>query len=362
VVFHRASGLTAADLAVMRKDFAYFTSNPPQHTAPPVWGGPPSDPRSPDHRVATFSMAILSVNQDTVKAAVDSMRQHLGLGAAGLDIRVTGPAGLLDDIMGLVSSIDGLILGATLLLVLVLLLLIYRSPLLALLPIVTVALAYTVAGGLVYLLAKNAGLTLNGEAGFLLPVLMFGAGTDYSLLLINRYREELHRNADKHAAMAETLRTESPAVLSSGSTVLLAMLVLLLASLRSTHNFGPVLAIGIGAALLAGLTLLPALLQVVGRPAFWPMIPRVEPERVKASGLWSRVARIVSTHTGTVLVGTLVLLVLLGLGTTTISEQQNELNGFRSPSQGTEGFSYIQASLPAGLLAPTSIVVHPASA
>ncbi|HVA92987.1 MAG TPA: MMPL family transporter, partial [Chloroflexota bacterium] len=206
--------------------------------------------------------------------AIDAIRARVGHGGDGLTIRVTGPAAFLVDTLKSFSSIDGLILGITVSLVLVLLLLIYRSPLLPLLPLASVGTAYMIVAAILYLLATHAGLTVDGQSASVLPVLMFGAGTDYALLLVARYREELHVTADRHAAMANTLRKAGPALLSSGSTVLAAMLTLLLATLRSTHNLGPILAIGIAFTLLAGLTLFPALLQIVGPAAFWPATPK----------------------------------------------------------------------------------------
>ena len=138
---------------------------------------------------------------------------------------------------------------------------------LSLIPIVVVALAYQVASGFIYLYA-DAGNSVSSNSTTILVVLMFGVGTDYCLLLVSRYREELHRIEDKHEAMQRALRRAGPALLASGCTVISAMLVLLLAEAGSTKTLGPVSAIGVAAVLLAGMTLLPALLTIAGRRGF----------------------------------------------------------------------------------------------
>lgn len=214
VVFHRAAGLTPQDLARFRADVAYFKGpHRPSAAEPPVPGR-----LSADGKVVTFTMAIASSDALEIQKTVDDIRQYLGTGADGFDIRLTGPAGILVDAVKVFSSISGVVLATTLVLVLVLLLLIYRSPIIALIPLITVGAAYSVAAAILYFLATDAGLTVNGQSGGILPVLMFGAGTDYALLLIARYREELCRHDDRHEAMAAALRGVSPAILSSGIT------------------------------------------------------------------------------------------------------------------------------------------------
>jgi RND superfamily putative drug exporter len=397
VVYHRASGLTAADRVRVQDDFAYFSgAGRPPYAARPIMGKPAAD-----GKLASFSMVLLTTDPTSLTRSVQLIRaivahQRLSTGelrskyptlttaqlatAAGYlahhsgergsapETAVTGPAGILVDAISSFGSIDGMVLLATVCLVLVLLLLIYRSPIIALVPLITVFAAFSIAGGIVYLLAEHAGLAVNSQAGGILPVLMFGAGTDYALLLVARYREELHRHEDRHQAMAETLRHTSPAILSSGVTVVSAMLVLLLATLRSTHNMGPVLAIGVALALLAGLTLLPALLQIVGRGAFWPRIPRVDPqqraqgETPQVGALWGRIGRRVARRPGLAIALTCVVLLACALGGLNAQERLNFMNGVRGNPESARGFSYIAASEPAGLLAPTTIVVRPASA
>ena len=186
------------------------------------------------------------------------------------------------------------LLLATLGLVLVLLLLVYRAPLLALLPLIAVGAAYMVAIGIAYLLIKGGWIVVNTEGTFLLLVLVFGAGTDYSLLLVHRYREEIQRGRPADEALPLALRETIPAVGASGGTVIAAMLVLLVADLQSTHWLGPILAIGIAVMVCSAFTLLPALLAVLGERAFWPTAGaprRPGPSAGSGSRAWSSGAR-----------------------------------------------------------------------
>src|SRR6185295_12630545 len=162
------------------------------------------------------------------------------------------------------GDLDTKLLAVTVLLVLVLLGLIYRAVLVALTPLLVVFFSYTVATAFVYLYAKS-GASVSSNGTTILIVLMFGVGTDYCLLLVSRYREELRRIEDKHEAMARAVRRAGPAILASGLTVALAMLVLALADNKGTSSLGPVFAIGVACSLIAGLTLLPTLLTIFGR-------------------------------------------------------------------------------------------------
>ena len=185
---------------------------------------------------------------------------------------MTGAAGFGADAIEVFGDINGQLLLAAGGLVLILLILIYRSPIFWTIPFFTVLFAETCARGFGYLLAE-AGVTINGQSGGILPVLVFGAGTDYALLLVSRYREELRRHDSKHEAMQLALSTAGPAILFSGLTVMAALLVLALAEVNGTAGLGPIGAMGIFLAMTFMLTMLPAALVVVGRRAFWPFVP-----------------------------------------------------------------------------------------
>ena len=206
------------------------------------------------------------------------MREYLAAHPVpGLHAYVTGPAGIAADLDKVANEAGRTLLIATLGLVLILLLLVYRAPLLALLPLIAVGAAYTVAIGIAYLVIKAGWIVVNTEGTFLLLVLVFGAGTDYSLLLVHRYREELQGGPPAAEALPTALRETVRPIASSGGTVIAAMLVLLVADLQSTHWLGPILAIGIAVMVCSAFTLLPALLAVLGERAFWPAAGAARP-------------------------------------------------------------------------------------
>ena len=198
--------------------------------------------------------------------------------------------------------------------VIVMLLLTYRSPTLLLVPLLAVIAALFTAQALIYLLAEHAGLTVNGQSAGILTVLVFGAGTDYALLLVARYREELRRHADRHEAMAFALHRAAPAILASAATVAVGMLCLSFAELNSTAGLGPVAAIGVVVTMLVMVTLLPALLVICGRWVFWPKRPGFGSPEPTADGLWAGVGRRISHRPRRVWVTTTGLLLLACLG------------------------------------------------
>jgi putative drug exporter of the RND superfamily len=232
----------------------------------------------------------------------------------GTTMYVAGPGGQAADSAAAFAGIDGKLLYSTVIVVVVILLLTYRSPLLWLLPVMSAGVALTVAQAVIYLLAKNAGLTVNGQSAGILTVLVFGAGTDYALLLVARYREELHRHEDRHEAMAVALHRATPAIIASALTVILGMLCLVFADMNSTAGLGPVAAIGIGVGLLVMITLLPALLVIFGRWMFWPRRPMFDTLEPSATGFWARVGARIAPRPRLVWVVTAVVLAIFSLG------------------------------------------------
>jgi len=226
---------------------------------------------------ALQTLATFDRGSDTFLLSPDvvaEVHEIAGDGPEGLDVYVTGQLGNAADSAEAFEGIDGTLLVATVSIVIVLLLLTYRSPVLWVLPIFSAVTALLAAQGVIYLLVDNFGLTVNAQSAGILTVLVIGAGTDYALLLVARYREELRLHAARHEAMAEALHRAGPAMLASGGTVVLGMLCLLAATMNSTQGLGPVAAIGVVVALLAMTTLLPALLVIVGRWVFWRYGPR----------------------------------------------------------------------------------------
>ena len=256
-------------------------------------------PVSEDGSTALILVRTNADDSDDIQDNVELLREIVPDSDAPegeLRAYVTGIAGIVSDSIEVFESIDTTLLLVTVALVLFLLLAIYRSPVVALVPLFVVAIAYGIAAAAVYGLVEAGAFEVNGQTTSLLIVLMFGAGTDYCLLIVSRYREELRRFEDKHEAMAHATERTAPAILSAGATVFAAMLVLTLADFKATQTMGPVLALGIAIMLLAGLTLLPALLSALGRNAFWPSIPRHGSEQAAPLGIWRRIGHFVHDH------------------------------------------------------------------
>ena len=289
------------------------------------------------------------------------LRDVTGDGGGGLRVFVTGDAGYNADFEEIFGSIDALLLGATMLLVLVLLGAIYRSPLIAITPLIVVFVAYGVAQGLIYLYAKSGGTVSDNVTGILV-VLMFGVGTDYCLLLLSRYREELRRHEDKHDAMGRAVRRAGPVILASGLTVALSMLVLLIADTRSISSLGPVMAIGVACVLLSGMTLLPAMLTIAGRRGFWPRRQSVEynPEDAEEHrrGIWRRVGDRVLQRPGLALAATVALFGAGALGLLAYKEDYSTTNFFKKPTESVDGFRALEEEFPAGASNPTTVLVE----
>lgn len=238
----------------------------------------------------------------------------------GVTTYVTGPAGISADLVTAFSGVDGLLLGVALTVVLVILLLVYRSVLLPVAVLATSLFALCVALLAVWWLARWGILLLSGQTQGILFILVIGAATDYSLLLVARYREELRAHQDAWQACWQALKGSIEPILASGGTVIAGLLTLILSDLRSNSTLGPVTAIGIAFAMASALTLLPAILVLLGRTAFWPKRPLYEPEAAAAdqgtasSGLWARIFRLLGRRPRTVWAVTTVVLLAGALG------------------------------------------------
>jgi RND superfamily putative drug exporter len=307
VVYVRDGGLTKADITKAGADAHTFAALSAVHgrVAPPQV--------SKDHRaIETVVGADLGFKSD-IQGFVDHLKTTAARGDPGLAVYVAGPAAAAADEVKIFNGIDSTLLYATLAVVVILLLLTYRSPVLWLLPIISAGVALTIAEAAIYLLTQH-GLTVNGQSGGILVVLVLGAGTDYALLLVARYREELRRHEDRHEAMAIAMRRAGPAIIASAATVIVGMLCLLVAQSADISGLGPVAAIGIGVGLLAMITLLPALLVITGRWMFWPLRPRYGSAEPTSRGIWARVGRSIDRRPRWVWTVTALLLACAWLG------------------------------------------------
>ncbi|MGZ5311073.1 MAG: MMPL family transporter [Solirubrobacterales bacterium] len=366
IVYQRDSGLTAQDREKVAADAAALGELPQEELPliePPTAPFAPGAPATLVAEDGTLAYTVLRVPTD-FDAAADwgkNVRDVTGEDSDGMQILLTGDIGFSTDAEEVFGELDRNLLLATVTLVLVLLGSIYRAVLVALTPLLVVFLAYTLAQGLIYLYAKS-GATVSSNSTSILIVLMFGVGTDYCLLLVSRYREELHRLADKHDAMSHALARTGPTILASGLTVTLAMLVLALADARNTSTLGPVAAIGVASAMLAGLTLLPALLTIFGRTGFWPRrsVVAYDPENewTARQGIWRRVGDRVLRSPATALAVTVAVFVAGALGLLAYKVDYSTTNFFKKSVDSVEGFKLIEDSFPAGLLAPTTVLVQ----
>jgi RND superfamily putative drug exporter len=276
-----------------------------------------------------------------------------------IDSYVTGAGGIFADLFNAFGSIDTTLLKTTLSVVSIILILVYRSPLLWLLPLFTAASALAFATFIVYHLAKNDIIDLNGQTQGILDVLVLGAATDYALLLISRYREELHNHESRFQAMAIAWRGTVEPILASGGTVIAGLMVLLLSDLSSNRGLGPVGSIGIATAMLAALTLLPALLVVFGRWVFWPRIPKFDHQDEKLSGFWSKVGGLVDRRPKRVWVSTaLVLLIFAGFSTSLNTSGLAQTEVFTKKQDSVEGLERLGLYFPRGEGTPVEIVVN----
>ena len=248
----------------------------------------------------------------------EHMRGVAARDANGMTTHLAGYAGLAADQAEAFESVDGALLLAALCVVIVILLITYRSPILWVFPVICVVFALFSAQGVIYLLAKDAALTVNAQTRSILSVLVLGAGTDYALLLVARYREELRRLHDRHEAMAEALHRAGPAIIASGSTVIVGMLCLVVAEMNSTQSMGPVLAIGVGVVLLAMISLLPALLVIMGRWIFWPVKPTEGSHEPTSTGFWARTGWAISHRPRMIWIGTSLALAAMAFGIMTL--------------------------------------------
>jgi putative drug exporter of the RND superfamily len=228
---------------------------------------------SPDGKAAIVTAYIKAEGEgERILDPVKDWREAISNPDGGLEVKITGGAGFSADAIEVFEGIDSTLLLAALSLVIFLLIVIYRSPFFFLIPLAAVVFAETLSRSIGFGVSE-LGVAINGQSSSIMSVLVLGAGTDYALLLVARYREELHHTVDKHEAMRTALASAGPAIFASAATVIAALLCLMLAKVNGTAGLGPIAAIGIACAALSMLTLLPALLTIFGRRAFWPFVP-----------------------------------------------------------------------------------------
>ncbi|MFI8220856.1 MMPL family transporter [Streptomyces sp. NPDC085932] len=364
VIYARDGGLTAQDRAEIAEDVRQLKQLRDHGIMGERTRGPVFD-RQADPRAAQVFVPITMDEKgwERIAPAVDSIRDDVGEGGGGLAVHITGPGGTSADFAEAFEGIDSTLLFSAMAVVIVMLLITYRSLTLLLVPLIAVVCALFASQALIYLLAEHAGLTVNGQSAGILTVLVFGAGTDYALLLVARYREELRRHEDRHEAMALALHRAGPAVLASGATVVLSMLVLLAAEMNSTRGLGPVAAIGVAVALLAMMSLFPALLVVVGRWIFWPVIPHHGDSDPTEHGIWARTGRRIARRPRMIWAGTALALAVCSLGLIQLrAEGIGNADAFTGKPDSITGQEVSARYFPAGSGDPLVIISNQAQA
>ncbi|PJE94315.1 hypothetical protein CUT44_29075 [Streptomyces carminius] len=361
-VYHRADGMTDADRATVERHYNTLAKRyPPKETAAAGEDDEGSPTRlSTDRKAMVFTLEV-STDYGPPEEIVGPLRDAAKDRPAGLELDVTGPGAIDGDMDAVFDGIDEQVLITTIVVVTLLLILTYRSPVLWIIPLVAVGAAALTSMGTVYLLVKGFGIVVNDQNSALLTILVFGVGTDYALLLIARYREALHHHENVRVAMVHALRGAAPAIVASAATVVAGLLCLLAADLNSTSGLGPIGAAGILCALVAMLTLFPAVLVVLGRRIFWPAIPRFSTAAVEEKpGLWGRLGTAISRRRWVATLGSLGVLGVLALGLAGNTNALREQDQFLSAPESVTGFTVLGQHFPELGGQPMTIFTRPA--
>ncbi len=306
----------------------------------------------------TFFLPITlpeNLESKDLHAAVDQIKKQITVDD---DVKVswTGPAGIAADAVELFSRADIILLLSTVGLILVLLLFIYRSPLLTFIPLVGAAIVYTVVDKVIGLATKAGLFTIDSQAVSIMTILLFAVVTDYSLLIFSRYREELRTHEQKDSAMRETMRHVKEPIFFSGSTIVLGVATLFFALYEPYRNFAPAFAIAAAFMLIAGLTLLPALFALTGRKAFWPVIPKYGDEKAEKKTIWGKIANKVTKRPIVFLIPIALLLALAAWNMTKIEESYDLIASFPEDLSSRVGYEQLGEDFSEGSLAPGTLL------
>ena len=339
--------LAAAEAARGRMVSVSGVGGPPIPVAPSADGKAALAPVPMDATLSGFALS------DMVKALREAAKDGL---PGDLVVNVTGGPAFGADIANAFSGANITLLAVTGAVVALLLIVTYRSPVLWLVPLLVIAFADRVAAVLGSAIAEATGMTADGSTSGITSVLVFGAGTNYALLLISRYREELRRTPHHRRALQTAVRHAGPAILASNATVVLALLTLLFASSPSTRSLGVQAASGLLVAAVFVLLVLPPLLALFGRKLFWPFVPQPDSEEITTTGTWHRVADWVSQHATRVAVVSIAALAVLATGLLATPIGLNQIDQFRVSADSVTGFKTLSAHFPGGLTDPTRVI------
>ncbi len=395
IVWYESGGLTTKSLASVQKAAKAIAAHPlpGQKSVVPLQKMPlfvVASLRSKDHTTlvlpvnfnATLASTTLAANMTKLQTTINLALGHdvfsSSLTASGLHARITGPAGIASDALGLFKNADITLLAATTMLVLILLILLYRSPIMAFVPLIAVGFAYMVISPVLGMLAKTGVIVVDAQGVSIMTVLLFGAGTDYCLFLVSRYRERLYHEKNQHLAMKEALGGAGGAIAMSGLTVVVSLFTLLLAVYGSDHRFAVPFSVAILIMAIAGVTLVPALLAIFGRWSFFPFIPytpelwdaklarkkssKKMPSHLKRRGQPGRISQwignVVAKKPWPVTIISLILLAILASFSMQIKTTYNILTSFPATMPSREGFTLLADHFSSGSLAPVQVVIQ----
>ncbi|GGN81255.1 MMPL family transporter [Nocardia rhizosphaerihabitans] len=343
--------LTAPDLAALEDALV--------RADVPSTSGPRLVP-APDGRAAIAQIPVSAdLNGFALTDRIDALRATVTTGLPEpLRVQVTGGPAFGADIADSFSGANTLLLIVTALVVMTLLIVTYRSPILWLVPLAVVGLADRVATSVGTALAQLTGLTFDGSTSGITSVLVFGAGTNYALLLVSRYRDELHRHADHRVALRAAVRHAAPAIVASNITVVLALLTLLLAALPNTRSLGAFAAAGLVVALIFVLFALPPALALCGRRVFWPFVPSADGRDPAEHGLWAAVAMRVVRRPAVVAGAASAVLVVFATGLATTDIGLSRTEQFRVEAESVDGLQTMAAHFPSGSADPAVVIAR----
>ena len=315
---------------------------------------------SEDGTTLIFNLAMEEgIDSNQSNEALDEIRDKVkSVGLDDVQFEVTGPAGISADTISLFKNADFVLMLATIGLIFLILIVIYRSPLLAITPLIIAGIVYGVVDRLLGLAGKYEWFPVDGSAVSIMLVLLFAVLTDYSLFVFSRYREELRKRESKYESMDQAIYHVSEPIFFSGGTVLLAMLTLFVTVFEPYNHFAPVFSLAVVIILLAGLTLIPSIFALMGRRAFWPFIPKVEESPVPKKGFWHKVSRVVIKRPG-LSAGLLLFVLLLGAANlTTMKFNFNLMGSFPEDISSRKGFEILADHYPPGQLAPVDLIIE----
>ncbi|WP_020060998.1 MMPL family transporter [Bacillus sp. 123MFChir2] len=365
LVFHGKSTITEAERAKISEISKWLSSDDkPKHVASalPFHQLPKATQDkmfSKDNTTILLNVALTKdLESDQIYDTLQQIRNYVKqMDIGDLKLEITGPAGIAADTITLFKNADFVLMFATIGLILIILIIIYRSPLLAVIPLLISGIVYAVVDRILGLVGQNGWFVVEKQALSIMMILLFAVLTDYCLFIVARYKEELKKTNSKYDAMQAALTQVMEPILFSGGTVLVAMLTLFFAVFNAYHNFAPVFSVAMVFILLGGITLIPALFALVGQKAFWPFIPKVAEKEEKLGGFWTNVGTFVKKKPSITVSILLIMLILTSLNVGSMKYSFNLMKSFPNDISSRQGFETLEENFPPGQLAPVTVIL-----